>query len=104
MDSGSAPAVDIPSRGDRPNRKFGPDAKPFRARSHKVFQPEGGKQSLKEKVGGPLYRVDDGDDYARAGVGITGRAAGERTVETAQTALHEAVNVQGKLLAWLSVL
>jgi RNA recognition motif-containing protein len=61
-DSGSASAVDIPSRGDRPKRQFGPDAKPFRARSHKVFKPEGGKKSLKEKVGGQLYSVDDDED------------------------------------------
>ena len=64
QDSGSAPAVDIPSRGDRPKRTFGPDAKPFRARSHRVFKPEGGKKSLKEKVGGQLYSVDDDEDLA----------------------------------------
>src|SRR5262249_4136641 len=65
MDSGSAPALDIPSRGDRPKRQFGPDAKPFRARSHKVFKPEGGgKKSFKEKVGGQMYSVDDGEDYS----------------------------------------
>jgi RNA recognition motif-containing protein len=61
-DSGGAPTVDIPSRGDRPKRQFGPDAKPFRARSHRVFKPEGGKKSLKEKVGGQLYSVDDDEE------------------------------------------
>ena len=49
-------------RGDRPNRKqFGPDAKPFRNRNPRGFgfKPEGGRKSLKEKVGGQLYSMDD---------------------------------------------
>ena len=61
-DAGGAPAAEMPGRGDRQNRKFGPDAKPFRARSHKVFKPEGGKKSLKEKVGGQLHSVDDDEE------------------------------------------
>ena len=60
---GPEPALDIPSRGDRPNRKqFGPDAKPFRSRSQRVFKPEGGKKAFKEKLGGQLYSMDDEGD------------------------------------------
>src|SRR5262245_41135200 len=55
-------AIDVPSRGDKPNRKFGPDAKPFRSRSQKSFRPEGGKKALKEKLGGQLHSVDDDED------------------------------------------
>ena len=54
--------MDIPSRGDRANRKFGPDAKPFRSRSQKIFKPEGGKKAPKEKLGGQLYSMDEDED------------------------------------------
>jgi len=57
------PAIDIPGRGDRPNRKqFGPDAKPFRSRNQRTFKPESGKKALKEKFSGQLYSVDDEED------------------------------------------
>jgi cold-inducible RNA-binding protein len=63
---GSEPTIDIPSRGDRPNRKqFGPDAKPFRSRSQRVFKPEGGKKAFKEKLGGQLYSMDDDSESAQ---------------------------------------
>ena len=52
-------AMDITGRGDRPSRKFGPDAKPFKNRSSKTFRPEGGKKTFKEKNTGQLYSVDD---------------------------------------------
>jgi cold-inducible RNA-binding protein len=52
-------AMDITGRGDRPSRKFGPDAKPFKNRSSKAFRPEGGKKTFKEKNTGQLYSVDD---------------------------------------------
>ena len=58
-DSGS---MEPPGRGDRINRKFGPDAKPFRSRNQKPFKPEGGKKSQKERLGGQLYSVDDADE------------------------------------------
>ena len=48
-------------RGDKPNRKFGPDAKPFKNRSTKAFRPEGGKRTFKEKSSGQLYSMDDED-------------------------------------------
>src|SRR5215475_4538468 len=52
-------AIEIPGRGDRPNRKqFGPDAKPFRSRNQRAFKPESGKKALKEKFSGQLYSVD----------------------------------------------
>jgi RNA recognition motif-containing protein len=60
-DSGS---MEPPGRGDRINRKFGPDAKPFRSRNQKAFKPEGGKKAQKEKLGGQLYSVDDADENA----------------------------------------
>jgi RNA recognition motif-containing protein len=56
--------MEPPNRGDRINRKFGPDAKPFRVRNQKPFKPEGGKKVQKEKLGGQLYSVDDMDDGA----------------------------------------
>jgi cold-inducible RNA-binding protein len=62
---GADAAIDLPSRGDRPNRKFGPDAKPFRARSQKLFKPEGGKKALKEKLGGQMYSMDDEEDLGK---------------------------------------
>ncbi len=43
----------------KPNRKFGPDAKPFKNRSQKAFRPEGGKRTFKEKSTGQLYSMDD---------------------------------------------
>ena len=52
-------AMDISGRADRPQRKFGPDAKPFKNRSSKTFRPEGGKKTFKEKNTGQLYSVDD---------------------------------------------
>jgi len=57
-----AGSMEPPGRGDRINRKFGPDAKPFRNRSQKSFKPEGGKKAQKERLGGQLYSVDDGDE------------------------------------------
>jgi len=57
-------AMEPPGRGDRINRKFGPDAKPFRSRNQKPFKPEGGKKSQKERLGGQLYSVDDADEGA----------------------------------------
>jgi cold-inducible RNA-binding protein len=53
------PGMDISGRADRPSRKFGPDAKPFKNRSNKAFRPEGGKKTFKEKNTGQLYSVDD---------------------------------------------
>jgi len=64
-DFGSRPdtaPIEPPGRGDRINRKFGPDAKPFRARNQKPFKPDGGKKSQKEKLGGQLYSVDDTEE------------------------------------------
>ena len=46
-------------RGDRPSRKFGPDAKPFKNRNQKAFRPEGGKRTFKEKSTGQLYSMYD---------------------------------------------
>jgi cold-inducible RNA-binding protein len=60
-DTGS---MEPPGRGDRINRKFGPDAKPFRSRNQKPFKPEGGKKAQKERLGGQLYSVDDADESA----------------------------------------
>jgi cold-inducible RNA-binding protein len=70
------PGMDITGRGDRPSRKFGPDAKPFKNRSQKAFRPEGGKRAFKEKSTGQLYSMDDDnaetvnepeiDDFAQA--------------------------------------
>jgi len=57
--------IDAPPRADKPNRRFGPDAKPFRSRSQKTFKPEGGKRALKEKLSGQLYSVDDDEDYGQ---------------------------------------
>jgi len=57
-------SLEPPGRGDRINRKFGPDAKPFRSRNQKPFKPEGGKKSQKEKLGGQLYSVDDAEESA----------------------------------------
>ena len=48
-----------PGRSDKANRRFGPDAKPFRNRSQKAFRPEGGKRTFKEKSSGQLYSMDD---------------------------------------------
>jgi RNA recognition motif-containing protein len=62
---GGEAAMDMPSRGDRPNRKFGPDAKPFRARSQRIFKPEGGKKAFKEKLGGQMHSMDDEDDFSK---------------------------------------
>ena len=53
--------MEVPGRGDRPNRKFGPDAKPFKNRNQKPFKAEGGKKAFKEKLGGQLHSVDDED-------------------------------------------
>jgi cold-inducible RNA-binding protein len=57
-----AGSMEPPGRGDRINRKFGPDAKPFRSRNQKSFKPEGGKKAQKEKLGGQLYSVDDAEE------------------------------------------
>lgn len=53
--------MDSLGRGDRPNRKFGPDAKPFKNQNLKVFKPEGGKKVFKEKLGGQMHTVDEED-------------------------------------------
>ena len=53
--------MEAPGRGDRINRKFGPDAKPFKNRSQKPFKVEGGKKAFKEKLGGQLYSMDDAE-------------------------------------------
>jgi cold-inducible RNA-binding protein len=57
-------AMDITGRGDRPSRKFGPDAKPFKNRNQKAFRPEGGKRTFKEKSTGQLYSMDDDSETA----------------------------------------
>jgi hypothetical protein len=44
---------------DKHSRKFGPDAKPFKNRNQKAFRPEGGKKTLKERMSGQLYSMDD---------------------------------------------
>jgi RNA recognition motif-containing protein len=46
-------------RADKHNRKFGPDAKPFKNRNQKAFRPEGGKKALKERMSGQVYSMDD---------------------------------------------
>jgi len=54
------PASLDPNAGrDKHSRKFGPDAKPFKNRNQKVFRPEGGKKTLKERMSGQLYSMDD---------------------------------------------
>src|SRR5262245_26713323 len=59
-------SMEAPGRGDRPNRKFGPDAKPFKNRAQKGFKQEGGKKPFKEKLGGQMHSMDDDDgDYGR---------------------------------------
>jgi RNA recognition motif-containing protein len=55
-------SMEAPGRGDRVNRKFGPDAKPFRNRSQKPFRPESGKKAFKEKVGGQMHSMDEDAD------------------------------------------
>ena len=72
-DSGS---MEPPGRGDRINRKFGPDAKPFRSRNQKSFKPEGGKKAQKEKLGGQLYSVDDADESTLDPEGLDDFATG----------------------------
>jgi len=52
-------AIDPSGRADKHNRKFGPDAKPFKNRNQKPFRPEGGKKALKERMSGQLYSMDD---------------------------------------------
>jgi RNA recognition motif-containing protein len=62
---GSDPGLgEVPSRGDRPNRKFGPDARPARSR-RQTFRPDGGKKPFKEKVGGQIFAPDDDDDMGQ---------------------------------------
>ena len=52
------------ARADR-TRKFGPDAKPARARTTR-FKPEGGKKAFKEKIGGQIFSdVNEENDSAR---------------------------------------
>jgi len=46
-------------------RKFGPDAKPARARVQR-FKPEGGKKAFKEKLGGQIF--GDVNDEADLGM------------------------------------
>ena len=51
-------------RADKHARKFGPDAKPFKNRNQKTFRPEGGKKTLKERMSGQVYSMDDdGENY-----------------------------------------
>ena len=49
-------------RADKHARKFGPDAKPFKNRNQKAFRPEGGKKTLKERMSGQVYSMDDEED------------------------------------------
>jgi cold-inducible RNA-binding protein len=49
-------------RADKHARKFGPDAKPFKNRIQKSFRPEGGKKTLKERMSGQVYSMDDDSD------------------------------------------
>ena len=49
-------------RADKHARKFGPDAKPFKNRSQKMFRPEGGKKTLKERMSGQVYSMDDEEE------------------------------------------
>ena len=52
----------IDGRADKHARKFGPDAKPFKNRNQRVFRPEGGKKTLKERMSGQVYSIgDDGE-------------------------------------------
>jgi len=52
-----------PAGRDKHSRKFGPDAKPFKNRNQRVFRPEGGKKTLKERMSGQVYSMDDeGED------------------------------------------
>ena len=51
----------LDSRADKHARKFGPDAKPFKNRSQKMFRPEGGKKALKERMSGQVYSMDDAE-------------------------------------------
>jgi RNA recognition motif-containing protein len=60
-DSEAAP-LDIGGRAEKHNRKFGPDAKPFKNRNQKPFRPEGGKKALKERMSGQLYSMDDEEE------------------------------------------
>jgi RNA recognition motif-containing protein len=71
-----AGSMEPPSRGDRINRKFGPDAKPFRSRNQKPFKPEGGKKSQKERLSGQLYSVDDVDESSMDGEELDDFATG----------------------------
>jgi RNA recognition motif-containing protein len=50
-------------RADKHTRKFGPDAKPFKNRNQKTFRPEGGKKTLKERMSGQVYSMDDDRRY-----------------------------------------
>lgn len=58
---GSSPGPADSARLERPSRKFGPDAKPARARSNRFPKPEGTKRSFKERYTGQLFGVDDDD-------------------------------------------
>jgi RNA recognition motif-containing protein len=56
-----------PSRGDSPNRNFGPDAAPRQRRKHASRRPEsdrGPKRRIRERLGGQFFGgdVDDVDD------------------------------------------
>jgi RNA recognition motif-containing protein len=53
------PSLEVTGRADKHARKFGPDAKPFKNRNQKPFRPEGGKKTLKERMSGQLYSMDD---------------------------------------------
>ena len=55
------PGAGDASRGDRPRKNFGPDAKPARSRSPK-FRPEGGKKAFKERFTGQIFGPDDEED------------------------------------------
>jgi cold-inducible RNA-binding protein len=55
------PGAGDASRGDRPRKNFGPDAKPARSRSPK-FRPEGGKKAFKERFTGQIFGPDDEEE------------------------------------------
>jgi len=52
----------LDTRADKHARKFGPDAKPFKNRNQKTFRPEGGKKTLKERMSGQVYSMDEYGD------------------------------------------
>jgi RNA recognition motif-containing protein len=61
-DGGFSPGPAETPRSERPNRKFGPDSKPARARSQRFPKPEGTKRAFKERYTGQLFGMDDEDE------------------------------------------